>query len=910
MAKAAPGIWGMDLGQSALKALRLQMVKNEAGEEVLTATAFDFIEYPKNLSQPDADPEQLIREALTQFLSRNSLKGDLVAVSVPGQAGLARFVKLPPVEEKKIADIVKFEAKQQIPFNLDEVVWSYQKLGSGEVIDGLALETEIGLFAMKRDMINRYLHYFSSVGIEVHFIQMAPLALCNYIAFDLLGKDANTPPDGSKKCAVGLDIGTDTSNLVCTDGGKIIWQRPIPVGGNHFTRALTKDLKLTFAKAEHTKRHATKTDPAELKKILASLKPILTDFVGEVQRSLNFFTNTHRDAQIEYMVGLGNAFRLPGLQRYLAEKLQLEVRKVTAMERLVGDDVVNSPIFNENILSFGVAYGLALQGLNKARLYTNLLPPELTQERLIRAKKPAAVAAAALLLVGLGASLFGLSLSSRTYGAPQVADAINKANQAADQVAKANSAFEAAKSAALAEDEAVKAIVAGQFERENWLHLTKFLADAIPQPDGKNLPPSYRQRYWDEMPRPRAGQTVYSGKMAYEEMLKYAKNPPKPIEDPNADPLPPGIDDRIQFNIQAIDCRYCDDLKAFWTAASKNKDKADVRPTEQFDQPPEGKGWVIEISGFTFHHGKESAVRNLLLENISRLGIKKAGTSETPPAGSPASGTPASGTPASGTPAAGAAAGAEVADFEAVKQPVIGRISHALLYRYAVRKTPDTQSGFEIISASQVAALLGGAGGGYGGLGGIGGIADDDDRGNAGPGGRPGGGPMPAGSPAMGGSPAGGPGSGPGDAGGTGVGEAAKPSRSGWRSLASRGSGSVANGGLMGGLPGGPGMPGGVGMPSIPGTPGIPGIPGGPGMPGGTQPKVNNPGNHERTEFVVFLIWREPTPSDTLRGPEGEGSPGGGIPRMAGGQSGVPGYPGAPYGPGVPGFGPGNPGSK
>ena len=83
----------------------------------VVATAFDYVEHPKILSQPDADPDQLTREALDKFLSRNTLRGDIVAISVPGQSGLARFVKLPPVEEKKIRDIVKFEAKQQIPFN-------------------------------------------------------------------------------------------------------------------------------------------------------------------------------------------------------------------------------------------------------------------------------------------------------------------------------------------------------------------------------------------------------------------------------------------------------------------------------------------------------------------------------------------------------------------------------------------------------------------------------------------------------------------------------------------------------------------------------------------------------------------------------------------------------------------------
>src|SRR4029079_10687374 len=137
-------------------------------------------------------------------------------------------------------------------------------------------------------------------------VQMAPLALCNYVAFDLLGKDA--PKEGEEEssgtCVVALDTGADSSNLIITDGQKVIWQRPIPLGGNHFTRALTKDLKLTFAKAEHMKRNATKAAPADLKKILGSLKPVLGDFVGEVQRSLNFFTNSHRDAQIEYMVGM------------------------------------------------------------------------------------------------------------------------------------------------------------------------------------------------------------------------------------------------------------------------------------------------------------------------------------------------------------------------------------------------------------------------------------------------------------------------------------------------------------------------------------------------------------------------------------------------------------------------------
>src|SRR5438105_1304577 len=223
------GVWGIDVGQAALKALRLEMIDGQ-----VTATAFDYVEHPKILSQPAADPDQLTREALEKFLSRNDIKGDFVAISVPGQSGLARFVKLPPVEEKKIGDIVKFEAKQQIPFPLDEVVWSYQKIAGGEVTDGFAMETEIGLFAMKRDVISRYLGYFNSARIEVHTVQMSPLALVNFATYEVLKKGGTTPaadaeepppedaPRGKKRCVVVLDIGTEASNLIITDGGRVI----------------------------------------------------------------------------------------------------------------------------------------------------------------------------------------------------------------------------------------------------------------------------------------------------------------------------------------------------------------------------------------------------------------------------------------------------------------------------------------------------------------------------------------------------------------------------------------------------------------------------------------------------------------------------------------------------------------
>ena len=111
--------WGIDIGQAGLKAIRLRYA--EAAQQAV-AVAFDYVPHPKILSQPDANPDELIAEALKTFLSRNDVKGDLVAISVPGQSALARFIQLPPVESSKVIEIVKYEARQQIPFALEDVI--------------------------------------------------------------------------------------------------------------------------------------------------------------------------------------------------------------------------------------------------------------------------------------------------------------------------------------------------------------------------------------------------------------------------------------------------------------------------------------------------------------------------------------------------------------------------------------------------------------------------------------------------------------------------------------------------------------------------------------------------------------------------------------------------------------------
>jgi type IV pilus assembly protein PilM len=364
-------VWGIDVGNGSLKALRCRL---DNPPTRLVAEAFDYVEYPKNLTQRDAERGELICDALRQFLSRNSVRRDRVAMSVPSQNSLVRFFQPPPVDARKVPDIVRFEPMQAIPFPLDELIWDHQQMPSGLDLHGFIMETEIVVVAMKRYEVLEALEPFRKVGIKVDFVQMTQMALFNYLLFDQLLHlplaDAYNP-ENRPPWTVSLSLGTDTTDMMITNGCQL-WQRNIPLGGNHFTKQLTKEMKLTFAEAEHLKRNVREAENA--KAVIQAMRPVFNDLLLEVQRSIGFFQNINRNAEISGMVMLGNAVKLPGLQQYLSKNLGYATVRLESFNNLVGTAVLDAPVFKENLLSFGVCYGLAVQAAGRGDLKTNLLP--------------------------------------------------------------------------------------------------------------------------------------------------------------------------------------------------------------------------------------------------------------------------------------------------------------------------------------------------------------------------------------------------------------------------------------------------------------------------------------------------------------------------------------------------------
>lgn len=403
---SAQSVWGLDLGRCALKAVKLR----PGGDGKVDIQAVEYIEHEEILSQPNADRNALITVALEKFLSRHDITKDEVVVSVPGQHTLARFTKLPPVAPKRVPDIVRYEADQQIPFDLDEVIWDYQTFQQEGMPD-----LEVGIFAMKRELIREHLLHFEQASIEPLVVQCSPLAVYNAANFDgMLGNDTT----------ILLDIGADNTDLIIATPDSL-WTRTVQIGGNSFTEALVKSFKLSFSKAESLKR--TAADSKYARQVFQAMRPVFADLVQELQRSIGFYSSTHRDAEINRVVGLGNAFRLPGLQKYLQQNLGIDVSRPEAFHKGTTDQLADQDTYREQFSSFAAAYGLALQGLDLTKVNSNLLPREIATQAVWRKKKPAFAATAACLALAGGLIWFRqmTDLSALAAGndpAPAVSD--------------------------------------------------------------------------------------------------------------------------------------------------------------------------------------------------------------------------------------------------------------------------------------------------------------------------------------------------------------------------------------------------------------------------------------------------------------------------------------------------------
>ncbi|MGI5831542.1 MAG: pilus assembly protein PilM [Thermoguttaceae bacterium] len=570
-------VWGIDVGNTSLKALRCQL-GDEPG--TLRVLAFDYIEHSKVMSQPGADPKEILAESLALFLSRNSIKGEKVAVSVGGQSALWRFQSLPPVEPKKIKDLVQYEVRQWLPFNLDDVIWTYREIG-GVREGNILVDANIFMYAMKKELANRTIANYAENGIDIDAIQGAPIALYNSYVHNFYG--LNPPSAGDMRAGGGgpaadpnqfdliLNVGTDTTEAVITNG-LTVWLRNIPVGGNAFTKALTKSLKLTFSNAEHIKRNAASSP--DVKAVILAMKPVFTEMQSEIERSIKYYSSLNRNAEIRRIYALGNAMKLPGLRQFLAKSLNMEVILPASYDRLQGLEVLNNPQFKENITSFAVAYGLALELLRQGTLDINLIPPEVVRDRMINSKKPWALATAALLLLAFAVQYINSTSALATVRNSNLVSAVNDAKRVRSESEKLNKDAKDKIDQFKKMDVIGKTLTSNVEGRVTWIELIKTINAFLKIPEGffpedvqlvETLPPEF-----SSMNAREKAETISNLDRIYID---------------NIEVVP--VDDLSNWFEQVRQWYTIDDIEAKWFEAAEAGDNSFLETNYAFPEAPE-----------------------------------------------------------------------------------------------------------------------------------------------------------------------------------------------------------------------------------------------------------------------------------------------------------------------------------
>ena len=381
------GTWGIEIGANAIKAIRLM----QHGTGVVV-TDYAVMPFKKVLTTPDLNVDDAIQVNLDKFLSRYQVAKDTVMVSVPGNVAFAKFAKLPPVEPKKIPDIVQFEAVQQIPFPIEQVEWDYQVFSQPDSPD-----VELGIFAITKERVLRVLSNYQAVGLQVDGLTLSALAVYNALSYDMK-LTADSPG------LMLLDIGTTCTDVIIVEGGNL-WLRTFQIGGNDFTQALIRSFKLSYNKAEKLKRESGTSKYT--RQIFQAMRPVFADLVQELQKTLGFYMSMNRDARLTRLIGMGSTFRLPGLQKFFKQQLQMEVVRLDGFKR-ISVEGKQAADFVDRSLNLVTAYGLALQGLGLETVNANILPTHVLKQRLWKAKQPWVAAAACVMVaatVGAGAKL-------------------------------------------------------------------------------------------------------------------------------------------------------------------------------------------------------------------------------------------------------------------------------------------------------------------------------------------------------------------------------------------------------------------------------------------------------------------------------------------------------------------------
>lgn len=381
----------IDLGASTLKVGEFQL--NEGGGLLLLQYGFKSLG-PEGLQE--ATREAAIVNALQELLAEKSFAARTASLCAPGYHTFSKFIKLPPVDTSKVTQIIEFEARQNVPFPLEEVVWDYQILGAAP-----SGELEVLLVAIKREIVEGLVRAIENVGVRVQMVDVSTAALCNAFRYNY--------PEVEPSSLL-LDIGAKTSNLLFFEKGNV-YARGINIGANAITADFSKESRLAFADAEQFKVSEgfvslggayEEPDNPQQAAISKIARQVLTRLHIQVNQTIQFYRGQQGGTMPQQLFLSGGASIMPYTAQFFCEKLNFSEAAVVYFNPLKNvqiDPSLNLEDLARGAHSLGEVVGVALRNLAHCPIELNLMPTSSRKRQELSAKKPYFAAALASLVL-------------------------------------------------------------------------------------------------------------------------------------------------------------------------------------------------------------------------------------------------------------------------------------------------------------------------------------------------------------------------------------------------------------------------------------------------------------------------------------------------------------------------------
>lgn len=367
-------IWGLDIGDSGIKAVRLSLSKGQLFVDDYSRIGFDEKVKDSQGYLP------AVAKALDKLVDKKDFSKTEVCISISAKNANSQFITVDgDLSGKALQKEIAEEAENQIPFPLEEVEWRYHLMG-----DAGEGELQVALFAARSEHIQNLLQVMDDAGLDVRGVQTPGMALYNLIS-EIYDEDL-----------VVLDFGEKSTGLLVTSDDQF-WMRSLPLSGSHITTLLERKFRLTSAEAKSLKNEMGNSSQRE--KLFRVIEPKLKELVIEIKRSINFRKTQMKDLDPKSFLALGGSSMLPGASDFFAQHLGYKM-----CEPSFGDldftECEKSDRLKAEFPSYALAFGLAMQGLGLGKSKVNLVPASHVKKQIVKEKRwSLLVANAALLLL-------------------------------------------------------------------------------------------------------------------------------------------------------------------------------------------------------------------------------------------------------------------------------------------------------------------------------------------------------------------------------------------------------------------------------------------------------------------------------------------------------------------------------